>query len=71
LALGVDEPPRPWSRKVQSDAKRAYDRASKRRQRLRSENAPVPLFFDDTPAPGHLRSGLIEHKAPKQREETR
>lgn len=69
LALGVDEPPRPWSRKEPSEGKRAYDREAKRRQRLRSAHAPIPAFYDDTPPPGRLRSGLIERKPPKRREE--
>jgi hypothetical protein len=70
LALGRDDPPRAWSRQVQSDAKRAYDREAKRRQRERSRNAPAPMFFDDTPEPGRLRSGLIEHKPPRREEPT-
>jgi hypothetical protein len=66
LELGRDEPPRPWRRDVQSDAKRAYDREAKRRQRLRSDNAPIPAFYDDTPPPGRLRSGLVERKPPRR-----
>ena len=69
LALGTSDPPPVWSRTVQSDAKRAYDRAKKRRQRERSANAPAPMFFDDTPPPGRLRSGLIEHQLPKRERE--
>ena len=49
-----------------SDAKRAYDRDAKRRQRERSKFAPVPAFFDDDPGTGRLRSGLIERKPPRR-----
>jgi hypothetical protein len=58
-----------WTRAYQNDGKRAYDKESKRRQRLRSRNAPAPLFFDDTPPPGRDRSGLIERFVPKRRKE--
>jgi hypothetical protein len=66
--LGRDDPPAPWSRKIQSDGKRAYDREAKRRQRLRSDNAPAAMFYDDTPASGRLRSGLVDHRPPKRPE---
>lgn len=57
-----------WDPREQSDGKRAYDREAKRRQKLRSDNAPRPMFFDDTPPPGRLRSGLIERRPPRKGE---
>ncbi len=65
LEFGVDDNPT-WSRDHQNAGKRAYDRESKRRQRLRSQNAPQPLFFDDDPGPNRLRSGLIEPYVPRK-----
>lgn len=55
-----------WSPREQSDGKRAYDREAKRRQRARSDNAPLPLFEPDEPAPGRLRSGLIAPRIPRR-----
>lgn len=58
--FGVTEN-RTWERDVQSDGKRAYDAAAKRRQKERSDNAPEPMFPDleEPLPPGRLRSGLI------------
>lgn len=57
-----------WSRSYQNDGKREYDKESKRRQRLRSRNAPMPMFFDDDPGPGRDRSGLIDGYVPKRKQ---
>ena len=66
LVFGEDDNPT-WSREYQNDGKREADRKAKQRQRLRSKYAPMPLFFDDTPAPGRLRSGLVDPYVPRKR----
>lgn len=68
--FGLDNAPVPCRRwetcdhAVCIEYRRLDWRERKHRQKLRSDNAPVPALFDDTPPPGRLRRGLIEHTVP-------